>query len=232
MGRQDALVPLHLRVRFARPLGVDRFAALLDPSIPFPFGIGAMSAAELAAFGLGIANIVLLIRRNVWNYPFGIAMVAIYFFVFRDAKLYSDALLQIFFLVVQLYGWWHWTRARAETGEIRVEVLQPATRLLLAVSSLVLIAGWGWLMATMTDASFPWLDASVAILSVFAQVLLARRYLENWVVWILVDLISIGLYAAKGLWLTLLLYVIFLALATLGLVRWRQALHGRRLVPA
>ena len=211
---------------------MNTFAALLQPTLALPFGLGAMSSAELVAFALGIANIVLLIRRNVWNYPFGIAMVAIYFFIFEEAKLYSDALLQLFFLAVQLYGWWHWTRARSETGEIRVELLQPATRLLLAGSSLAAIAAWGALMATTTDASYPYVDASAAILSVYAQVLLARRYLENWVIWILVDVISVGLYAAKGLWLTLVLYVIFLALATLGLLRWRQALHGGRLATA
>ncbi|MGZ8310507.1 MAG: nicotinamide riboside transporter PnuC, partial [Allosphingosinicella sp.] len=93
-----------------------------------------------------------------------------------------------------------------------------------AAAAVAAIAGWGALMHAFTDASYPLWDASVAILSIFAQILLARRYLENWLVWILVDLISIGLYAAKGLWLTTLLYVIFLALATLGFVQWRRTL--------
>ena len=70
-----------------------------------------MGGIEIAAALLGVINVLLVVRRSVWNYPFGIAMVSLYFFVFRDAKLYSDALLQIFFLLIQLYGWWAWTRA-------------------------------------------------------------------------------------------------------------------------
>lgn len=204
---------------------MNALADLLQPSIPFPFGLGAMSPAELIAFLLGLANIVLLVKRSIWNYPAGLAMVAIYGFVFLEAKLYSDALLQLFFFVVQLYGWANWARSQAESGEVKVELLRAPTRLVLAGASGVAILGWGAMMHRLTDASFPYWDASAAILSVFAQVLLARRYLENWLVWILVDLLSIGLYAAKGLWLTMILYVIFLGLATLGFVRWRQALR-------
>ena len=76
-----------------------------------------MNPVELAAAALGLVNVALVARRSLWNYPFGIAMVALYFFVFADAKLYSDALLQIFFLVIQLYGWWNWSRsARVDDG--------------------------------------------------------------------------------------------------------------------
>ena len=78
---------------------------------------------------LGLANIVLIVRRSVWNYMFGLLMVALYFFVFLDARLYSDALLQIFFFAVQIYGWWHWARVEAEVGEVVVERLSTRQRL-------------------------------------------------------------------------------------------------------
>jgi nicotinamide mononucleotide transporter len=81
---------------------------------------------------------------------------------------------------------------------------------------------WGWLMHRFTDASYPWWDAGVAIVSIAAQIMLAKRWLENWVLWIGVDIVSIGLYSAKGLWLTMVLYVIFLALAIWGLIDWRN----------
>ncbi len=189
-----------------------------------------MTALEIVASLLGLANIVLLVRRSIWNYPFGILMVLLYGFVFYDAKLYSDALLQIFFLVVQIYGWWHWVRNKAEAGEIVVERLPARALLILAAASLAAIYGWGALMHRFTNASYPWWDASIAILSVVAQILLARRYLENWAIWILVDIISIGVYAAKGLWPTLGLYIVFLIVSILGLVEWRRA--ERRAQPA
>ena len=179
-----------------------------------------MSALEAIAFLLGVANVTLLVRRSIWNYPFGIVMVLLYAGIFYDAKLYSDALLQLFFFVVQLYGWWHWLRVRAEAGEILVETLTNRVRFLLAVASAFAILGWGTMMHRFTDASYPYWDASAAILSVVAQILLARRYIENWHLWILVDLLSIGLYAAKGLWPTMILYAIFLILSAWGLFEW------------
>ena len=190
-----------------------------------------MTALEAVAFAFGVANVWLLVRRSIWNYPFGIVMVLLYARIFYDAKLYSDALLQIFFFAVQIYGWWHWLRARAEAGEIVVETLSPRARLLIGAACLVAIAAWGALMHSQTDASFPWWDASVLVLSVAAQIMLARRYLENWALWILVDILSIGLYAAKGLWLTLALYVILLGLATWGLVQWLRVLRAQRAAP-
>lgn len=183
-----------------------------------------MTAIEGVAFVLGVANVLLLVRRSMWNYPFGIVMVLLYAVIFHDAKLYSDALLQIFFLVVQIYGWLHWRRVNLEAGEIRVERLSGRARVLIVAACAAAILGWGALMHSQTDASYHFWDASVAILSVAAQILLARRYVENWLLWILVDLLSIGLYAAKGLWLTMVLYVIFLGLASWGLVQWRRAM--------
>lgn len=181
-----------------------------------------MSPIETAAFVLGVVNIVLLVRRSIWNYPFALAMVALYAHVFFAAKLYSDALLQIFFFIVNLYGWWQWRRSQAREGDIRVELMSDTQRLGWAVGCAAGIALWGWLMHRFTDASYPWWDAGVAIVSIAAQIMLAKRWLENWVLWIAVDVVSIGLYAAKGLWLTMVLYAVFLALATWGLIDWRN----------
>lgn len=180
-----------------------------------------MSPIETAAFVLGVVNLVLLVRRSIWNYPFALAMVALYAQVFFTAKLYSDALLQIFFFVVNLYGWWQWSRSRAREGSIRVESMSDRARLGWFAGCAVGIAAWGWLMHRFTDASYPWWDAGVAIVSIAAQIMLAKRWFENWVLWIGVDVVSVGLYAAKGLWLTMVLYAIFLMLAVWGLLEWR-----------
>jgi nicotinamide mononucleotide transporter len=185
-----------------------------------------MNWVEPVAAALGLANIILIVRRSVWNYVFGLMMVTLYFFVFFDQHLYSDALLQIFFFVVQIYGWWHWARVEAEAGEVVVERLSTRRRIAWSAATLLAVLGWGSLMRTYTDASYPLWDASVAALSVVAQLLMSRRYVENWVLWILVDMLSVGLYAAKHLWLTTGLYTIFLALAVYGLVQWLRAPRG------
>ena len=185
-----------------------------------------MTWVEPVAAALGLVNIILIVRRSVWNYMFGLLMVSLYFFVFLDARLYSDALLQIFFFVVQIYGWWHWARVEAEAGEVLVERLSMRQRLVWSATTILGVIGWGSLMRAYTDASYPIWDASVAAFSVAAQLLMSRRYVENWILWILVDLLSIGLYAAKELWLTAGLYTIFLALAVYGFVQWLRAPRG------
>lgn len=182
-----------------------------------------MSWIEIVAALLGLANVALVVRRSLWNYPFGLAMVALYAFVFFDAKLYSDALLQIFFFAVQLYGWWNWNRSRAEAGEVRVERLDERARLAWLAGCVAAAVGWGALMHRFTDAAFPWWDGTIAVLSVAAQVLQSRRKLESWVLWIAVDMLAIGLFAAKGLWVTAVLYAVFLALSVWGLIGWTRA---------
>ncbi|MBK9432958.1 MAG: nicotinamide mononucleotide transporter [Sphingomonadales bacterium] len=186
-----------------------------------------MSPIEIAAVLFGIANIVLIIRRSVWNYPFALVMVTLYFLIFRDAKLYSDAGLQVFFFAVNLYGWWSWSRNKADQGEIVVERLGRSALLAWCAGSVLAIAVWGWFMQSNTDASYPYWDASVAMLSVAGQILMTRRYLENWWWWIAVNAISIPLYLVKDLHLTAGLYALFLLLAITGLVEWRKA-EGRR----
>lgn len=183
-----------------------------------------MSLLEWVAAALGLINVALVVRRSVWNYPFGIVMVSLYFFVFFEQRLYSDALLQIFFLVVQFYGWWNWLRSKAETGEVVVLLLSWAARLRWLAGCAVATALWGWLMHRYTPASYPWWDAAVAMMSIAAQILMSRRYLENWMLWIAVDLAAIPLYAVKDLRPTVALYVLFLVLSIVGLIDWRRAL--------
>ncbi len=182
-----------------------------------------MSVTEIVAVILGIANILLIIRRSVWNFPVAIAMVSLYFVIFRDAKLYSDAGLQVFFAIVNLYGWWSWRRNKADAGEVIVRRLPALGYALWIVGSVAAIWGWGWFMGSHTDTSYPYWDASLAMLSVGGQILMARRFVENWHWWIIVNLISIPLYAVKQLYLTAGLYGFFLVLAIAGLVEWRKA---------
>lgn len=178
-----------------------------------------MTILEGLATLLGLANIALLVRRSIWNYPFGIAMVTLYAWIFYDARLYSDALLQLFFLLLQAYGWVNWARAREESG-VPVRWLGAKSVFAAVALAIVAVILWGTMMHRHTNAASPWWDASVAMLSVGAQALLARRFIDNWVWWIAVDLIAIPLYWSKGLMLTAGLYAIFLCMSALGLREW------------
>lgn len=182
-----------------------------------------MSMIEIVAVLLGIANIVLIIRRSVWNFPVAIVMVALYFIIFRDAKLYSDAGLQVFFAGINLYGWWSWNRNKGDSGVISVRRLPATGYALWIAGSIIAIWAWGAIMHAETDASYPYWDASVAMLSIVGQILMTRRFVENWHYWIIVNIISIPLYIVKDLHLTAGLYGIFLVLAVAGLVEWRKA---------
>ena len=182
-----------------------------------------MDPIEAIAAALVVANVALVARRSVWNYPFAIVAVAIYAVVFARARLYSDMLLQGFFLIVNAYGWIHWVRGKAAQGMIVVETLSGATRAWWALGCAVAAIGWGTAMHRFTDASYPWWDAGIAVVSVAAQVMLARRAIENWWLWIAVDVAAIPLYLAKRLWFTGGLYVVLLAISVWGLIDWHRA---------
>jgi nicotinamide mononucleotide transporter len=188
--------------------------------------LSEMSPVEGVAALLILANVWLIARRSIWNYAFGIVGVVIYGAVFFRAKLYSDMLLQVFFLVVQLYGWRQWRRSQIDAGDVVVERLTVRARLGWLAGILVAVAGWGWLMHRFTDAALPWWDASVAMTSVAAQILMSVRKLENWWLWIAANILSIGLYATKELWITTALYVLLLGISIWGLARWRAARQG------
>ena len=180
-----------------------------------------MGGVEIAAALLGVINVVLVVRRSTWNYPFGIVMVSLYFFVFWNAKLYSDSLLQVFFFVIQSYGWWAWAHAEHVDHGVAVGWMSCRERLPWIAGTFAIVLLWGTGMARYTDAAAPFVDATTAGLSVAAQILQSIRRTESWVLWIAVDVIAIGLFAWRGLFVTSALYGLFLLLATIGLIEWR-----------
>lgn len=192
----------------------------------------SMSLVELAAAILGIACVTLGALRSIWNYAFGVASVVLLCAVFYEHKLYSDALLQIFFAAANLYGLANWRRSQANTGTVVVETMTAGARVRWALGCAVAVALWGWLMHRYTDASYPWPDAAIAIVSAAAQILMARRRLENWLLWIAVDLGAIPLYGLKQIWITMGLYVVYLGLAIWGFLSWRAVRRVQRVEAA
>jgi nicotinamide mononucleotide transporter len=187
-----------------------------------------MDALEWIAAALGLVNVALVVRRSVWNYPFGLAMVALYCIVFFRARLYSDSLLQIFFFAVQLYGWWNWVEAKKKAGEVPVLLLGNRARLGWVAATAAASLVWGLGMHHFTNAAAPFTDAAIAGTSIAAQLLMARRRIENWVLWIAVDAVAVPLFWSRGLNYTSGLYALFLLLSIAGLIDWRRSLLKAR----
>lgn len=189
----------------------------------FFWGMVGSRPIEWIAVACGVLNVSLIIRRSIWNYPFGFAVVTLYFFIFWEYQLYSDALLQVYFFVIQIYGLYVWLNGRAPDGRVIVAHLGNSMFGMYIGATAVVWLIVASLMAAYTDAAAPYWDAAVAALSVTAQFLLSRRHLQSWYLWIAVDVMAIGLFYSRGLEPTAALYVIFLGLAITGLIQWRRA---------
>lgn len=182
--------------------------------------LSSVDPIESLAALCGVANIVLIARRSVWNFAFGMVMVCLYAGIFWQARLYAAAGLQGFFLASQVYGLWYWRQSGP--GPVPVRRLGRAARLAaLAAGSLgTLLLG---LVLARTDAAAPWPDAANAAWSMVAQVLTDRRHTDSWPLWIGINLLSVWLYAGQGLLATAALYILFLGLAAWGWRQWSRA---------
>ena len=178
---------------------------------------------EWLAVALGIINVGLLVRRSIWNYPFGIAMVCLYFVIFIDARLYGDAGLQVFFLLTQIYGWISWNKVRGQMGDVVVQWSGAGLVLAVLAATSIAALALGFAMERFTDAAAPYPDAAIAAFSVTAQVLMVLRRIESWIYWIAVDVLAIWLFWTRDLAPTSGLYAVFLLLAIAGLWQWLKA---------
>ena len=186
-----------------------------------------MTEIEAIAVVFGLICVWLTIRQNIWCWPTGLVQVALYIVIFYQVKLYSDLILHVIYVVMQVYGWYHWLHGGKNRGALPVSMLSSRGRLVwpsIAAGGTVL---WGYLMATFTDASVPYGDAFTTVASLIAQWLMARKRLESWFFWISVDVVAIGIYYHKGLLLTSGLYAVFLVLATIGFFAWRRSLASQ-----
>ena len=184
-----------------------------------------MSPLEIAGFVISVVAVWLTARQNIWCWPIGIASVVIYAIVFAEAKLYSDAGLQVVYVFLQAYGWYLWQATGRAVGAQRpVNRITPVAAASVVLMGIAGTAGLGYVMAK-TDAALPWWDAGTTVFSLVAQWLMARKTLECWLLWIAVDVVYVGIYLAKDLRLTAVLYMIFIALACYGSLQWRSDLR-------
>ena len=184
-----------------------------------------MSPIEILAVVATLASVWLSVRRNILTWPTGIVAVSAYFVVFLRARLYADMGLQVLFFVQCAYGWWAWRRSE-QRAEPPIRALSARGRIMVATG--VAAAAWivGALLNRYTDASAPYWDASASVLSITANQMLARRLLENWVLWIVADALYVGIFVWKELYLSAGLYALFLGMVVAGLRRWTHEYHA------
>jgi nicotinamide mononucleotide transporter len=186
----------------------------------FIAGFFGASIIEIIASISGFICVYLLIKRNIWNWFFGLVQVTLFVWVFYQNKLYSDTLLNIIYIGLQFYGWWNWRYHKNDKEELIIEASSLKFFILLCSYSLISTLVLGFIMDNYTDASFAYADAFTTCTSLIAQLLLTRRQLINWFFWIIVDIVAVVIYFQKGLLPTSVLYVTFLIMACIGQFTW------------
>ncbi len=198
-------------------------APLLAPACTL--GSVTLSWLEIVAMGLALWMVRCNLRVDALGWPLAIASSALYALLFLHSKLYGEAALQLVFIALSAWGWWQWLRGRAGDGQVlRVRALVARQRWALLALTLAAWPALGLLLARMTDSDVPFLDALPTLGSLAGQVLLARKWLDNWAVWLAVNLFSLVLFATKGLWLTVALYALFALLSVVGWRAWSAQL--------
>lgn len=189
------------------------------------------TAAEAVAAALGLAYLLLAVRRNLLCWLCAFVSTTIYLVLFARAALYMQSLLQVFYLVMAVYGYVDWRKGRSEQGEVLIRSWGMREHAVAAVLIVVATALNGWLLAGHTDAAAPYMDSFVTWGSVVTTWMVARRVIENWLYWLLVDALAAWLYFSQGLLVTTLLFVIYLYIVVRGYFVWRRELAQQRVVP-
>ena len=208
---------LEALLQAARPVLAPAFAVWSTP----------ITWLEIAAFVLALLMVWANLRVKPVAWPLAMLSSLMYALLFADSKLYGEAGLQFVFIALAGWGWWQWLRGTADTGmPLRVHRLSARGR---GVALAFTLAAWpalALLLSHATDSDVPWFDALPTAGSLVGQVLLGRKVVENWPVWLAVNLISVALFATKGLWLTVVLYAIFALLSLVGWRAWRRLEHA------
>jgi nicotinamide mononucleotide transporter len=197
--------------------------AVLQPA--FSLWGATTSWLELIAVLLALAMVGCNIRERHWGWPLAIISSLLYFGLFARSKLYGDASLQLFFASIALWGWVQWLRGhRADGSPLRVSRLSGLGRGAVVLACAALWPAIALFLDHYTDTDVPWWDAFPTAASLVGQYLLGRKYIENWLVWVVVNVVCVGLFAYKGLWLTTVLYTVFIGLSWVGWRTWQQRL--------
>jgi nicotinamide mononucleotide transporter len=176
---------------------------------------------EFASFVTGVVAVYLVAEEHIINWPIGLINVSIYAYVFFQSRLYADMSLQFFFFALGVHGWYQWLRGGTQNTALTISRLNSKQWLWVAVVWVVGVAIYYPIIHHFNGAA-PFIDSSLAVASIIAQVLLNRKKLENWILWIIVDIVYIPLYISRGLYLTAVLCGLLLSIAIAGLVSWKR----------
>lgn len=180
-------------------------------------------ALEWLGVFTGILCVWLAAKNNIYTWPIAIISVVVYMFIFFESKLYADAGLQVYFLIMNIYGWYYWSKSRDNRETSRPIVTVGQKEILLSVIGIIVFTFLlGQLLYKNTDASFPYLDSFCTACSLVAQIFLARKIIQNWLIWIFVDIIYVGMYISKDLYATAIMYTLYVYIASVGYLDWKK----------
>lgn len=185
----------------------------------------ALSVAEVLAVVAAVLYLVLAIRQNIWCWPFAGLSTALYVVLFIEAKLYMESVLNVFYFAMAVYGFRFWLLHGRDTSGPRV-VRWPWPVHTVAVGAILCLSGvTGFVLARATDAGFPYVDSTTTFAAFWATFLVARKVLENWWYWLVIDSVSIWLYWERGLELTALLFAAYVVMIPFGMVAWARSMR-------
>ena len=184
---------------------------------------------ELIGAASGLLCVWLIIRENIWNWPVGLAYALVSLLVFYKARLYSDLVLHVFYVFMNGYGWYYWLRgagARGTGGRLVVARLRKRSASLLGVATVIGIVAMGWLFDYYTDADLAYWDSTTTVMSFAAMWMAAHKYIENWIVWLVIDVLATGIYIFKGIWPYAVLYGLYIPMAVWGWMAWLRSMSS------
>lgn len=187
-----------------------------------------MTIIEFIAVVFSLLCIILAVKKHILNWPVGLIGTAAYMVLFYREKLYADMVLQLVFISQSIYGWYHWANQQKGSNEVHVQYLNTSQRITTLLFIVIFSTLWFLLLYKYTDASTPYVDALAATISLTANWLMAKKRTDNWILWILVDVIYIFLFYYKGLYLSSFIYIVFLILSIKGLRDWSKKSHTKK----
>lgn len=187
---------------------------------------------EIAGFLAALIYLYFSVKQDIWLWPWGILTSAAYIFIFFDSKFYADMGLQVYYLIISLYGWYYWALGKRPNNSDQLPVSRIKSKLImiLAIIFVVLFILITYILIEYTDSPLPYWDSFTTSLSVIATWMLAKKFIEHWLIWIVVDIISLGLYIYKDLHITAVLFIVYTGVAIIGYFTWRKTIKTTKVV--
>ena len=181
---------------------------------------------ELLGLVFGLLYVVLSIKENIWGWPAGLITSALYIYVFFNTKFYADMGLQVYYLIISVYGWYHWMfgSKSKKQDDLKISRTKAKLAVYLSLAFVILFVLISYILVNFTDSEVPYWDAFTTAASVVATWMLVRKLIEHWIIWVIVDTVSLGLYIYKGLYPTVILFAVYDVLAILGYIEWKKQL--------